>query len=148
MILLALVPGLRGVAIQTTGNALLAGGVGLVTLVSVPIIAVIVAITIIGLPVAVVGFLLWLVGLYFAKIVIAHIIGGRVLKAPRSDRHFAVALAVGLAVVIVLINLPFIGHILNFLMTLCGLGLLMIFLWDAFRGGPSGEAITGPSEYA
>ncbi len=137
-ILLALIPDLRRVALHDAGNALVAGGVGLVTLAAVPIIAVLAAITIIGIPVALVGLLLWFVGLYFAKIVLGHFIGTRMLGASRTTAHFALALAVGLLAVLVAVNLPFVGGILNVVLTICGLGMLVLFLWDAFRGEPDG----------
>ncbi|NBC23835.1 MAG: hypothetical protein GVY21_10205 [Gammaproteobacteria bacterium] len=132
VVLLALVPRLRQVSLDTAGEALVAGGIGLVTLVSVPLIALLVAVTLIGLPLAGLGFLLWLAGVYLAKIVVAHIIGSRLFEAA-GGRHFAVALAVGLAAVIFAINLPFVGGIINFLLTICGLGVLVLFLWHTWR---------------
>lgn len=134
LILLALVPGLRRVSVGDVTQTLIAGGVGLVALVAVPIIAVLVAITIIGIPVALLALALWLAALYLAKIVLAHVVGTRILEASGSTRHFTVALAVGLLLVLLLVELPFIGGLLNFLLTICGLGLLMLFLWRAVRG--------------
>jgi len=133
LVLLALVPSLRRAWLDDVSQALVAGGIGLVTLVAVPIIAVLVAITIIGIPIAVLGVLLWLAALYFAKIVLAHGIGARVLEASGSTRHFAVALALGLVLVLLVVELPFIGGLLNFVLTICGLGLLVLFGWRAVR---------------
>jgi hypothetical protein len=42
-------------------------------------------------------------------------------------------LAVGLLLVIVAVNLPFVGGLFNFLMTIAGLGLLVLFLRDRWR---------------
>lgn len=134
LILLALVPGLRRVSLHGAGNALVAGGVGLVTLVAMPIIAVIAMITIIGIPLGLLGLVLWLAGVYFAKIVLAHFVGERVTEAAGSRPHFAVALAVGLLLVLTFVSVPFIGGVLNFVLTACGLGMLVLFIWDALRG--------------
>jgi hypothetical protein len=109
--------------------------------VAVPIIAVLVAATIIGIPVAMLGLLLWLAGLYLAKVVLAHVIGARLVDMSGNPRHFAVALAIGLLLVMVAVNLPFIGGLLNFVLTICGLGLLVLFVWRTFRDEPPpGEA--------
>ncbi len=133
-VLLTLLPGLRSVGVDDARGALIAGGVGIVTLVAMPIIAVIVALTIIGLPLGVLGLLLWIVGLYLAKLVVANFIGMR-LNADRDEpRHFIVSLAVGLALVIVAVNLPLIGHVLSFVLTIVGLGLLVLFGWRGYSG--------------
>ena len=135
-ILLALVPSLREVSLGRGASALIAGGVGLVTLVAVPVIAVLVAFTIIGIPVAALGLLLWIAGVYLAKVVLAHSIGARIVEATGRTRHFALALAVGLLVVMLVINLPWLGPLFNFVLTICGLGLLVMFVWRSFRGEP------------
>jgi len=134
VIVLALVPGLQRVAIHRAGDALLAGGVGLVTLVATPIIAVLIAITLIGLPIGLFALLLWMAGVYLAKVVLAQFIGARILQAPATPRHYTITLGVGLALVIVLVNLPFIGGLLNFVMTVLGLGMLVLFGWRLYRG--------------
>ncbi len=136
-VVLALLPGLRSIAIDDARDVLIAGGVGMVTLIATPIIAVIVAITIIGLPIGILGLLLWMVGLYLAKLVVANFIGTR-LNADRDEpRHFIVTLAVGLAIVIVAINLPLIGGVLSFILTIVGLGLLVLLGWRGYSGGAS-----------
>lgn len=132
VVVLLLVPGLRRASLDTGSAALLAGGVGAIALVATPILAVLVAVTLIGLPVALLTLVVWLAGIYLAKILLAHFIGARLI--PGGDtRHFAAALALGLASVVVLINLPFIGGIMNFALTICGLGMLLLYGWQAFR---------------
>lgn len=133
MAVLALVPGLRRVVMDSPGSTLTAGGIGLVTLVAAPIIAVLIAITVVGIPLAVVALMLWAVGIYLAKVVVAHIIGARLVDAMGTPRHYSVALATGLLAVIAVVNVPFIGGLLNFVLTVCGLGLLVVFLWRAVR---------------
>ena len=131
---LALVPALRRARLDSAGEAFAAGAVGLVTLVAVPIVALIVAITIVGIPIAILAVLVWLVAIYLAKIVLAHFLGARVLQAADNPRHFAVALVVGLLLVMIAVNLPFIGGVVNFLLTISGLGLIVLVLWQALRG--------------
>lgn len=133
LVVLAIVPGLRRVVIDSAGSALTAGGIGLVTLVAAPIIALLTAVTVIGIPLAVVTLMLWMVGIYLAKVVVAHVIGVRLVDAAGTPRHYAVALATGLLAVIAAVNLPFIGGLLDFVLIVCGLGLLVVFLWRAVR---------------
>ena len=130
--LLALVPGLRQVSLETPTQAFLAGGVGVVSLVAVPGVAVLVALTLIGLPLAAIAIVLWLIALYLAQIVVAYIVGARLLR--HRDRHYALLLALGLAVVMLAVNLPFLGGLISFLLTICGLGVLALFLWRRLRG--------------
>ncbi len=129
LVVLALVPGLRRIDIDSAGEALLAGGIGVVMLIATPIIAVLTMITVIGLPLGFLGLLLWMVGIYLAKVVFAHFVGARILEGDGEPRHFAIALALGLALVLVLVNLPFVGGLLNFVMTIVGLGMLVLFVW-------------------
>lgn len=137
VVLLALLPQLRRVSARTPVQALVATGAGLVAVVAMPVIAVLVAVTLIGLPVAIIALMLWLAGLYVAKILVAHVIGARLLEAAGRRRGFVVTLAVGLLAVIVVVNLPFIGGLISFLLTICGFGLLVLFLWDAIRREPA-----------
>ncbi len=131
VVLLVLVPALQRVSLTGASDVFRTSAIGLLALVATPIIAIIVAVTIIGIPVALVSLLLWLAGLYLAKVVLAQFIGTRLVEASGGTRHFAVAFAAGLALVILLVNLPFIGGLLNALLTICGLGMLVLFLWRA-----------------
>ncbi len=123
--LLWLVPGFRSISIGAGVEALKSTGLGLVALVSVPIIAVLVAFTIVGLPLTFIAIIAWLLGLYLAKIVVGAIIGRMVLSDSNS---LPWTLLAGLAIVIVAVNLPFIGGVISFLLTIFGLGLLVQYV--------------------
>ena len=101
-----------------------AGGVGFMTLVAVPVAAIIIAVTVIGLPIALISGVLYLIALYLAKIIIAEFIG-------RSFMHGrgAVALLVGVLLVVFAINLPWIGGLINFLLILLGLGAIAVTIY-------------------
>jgi len=133
LILLWLVPPLARMSIDTAGESVTAAGVGLVALVAVPIIALMTAITLIGLPVALLAILAWLVALYLAKIVVAHFIGRRIFEAAGRPAHFALALLVGLLAVLVAINIPFVGLLINFVLTITGLGMIVVLIWGLFQ---------------
>jgi hypothetical protein len=97
--------------------------------VALPIIAVLTMITVVGIPVALLGLMLYVVALFLAKIVVAYFIG-RQLTGSSRERHFALTLALGLVLVIAVINLPFIGGVLSFVLTVAGLGLIVKFGWE------------------
>jgi hypothetical protein len=108
-------------------------GIGLVTLVATPIIAILTLFTVIGIPLALFSVMLYFVALYLAKIVLAFFVVRQIFEARGNARHYAVTLAAGVALLIVVINLPFIGGILNFVFTATGLGLIVIFLWAQLK---------------
>ena len=92
---------------------------------TLPVAAVLFCVTIIGIPLGVLTFLVGAIGLYFSKAVIAQIIGRGVLRNRATPPHYAVTLFVGLVIVIVAINLPWIGGLANFVLTLVGFGVIV-----------------------
>jgi hypothetical protein len=69
-----------------------------------------------------------LIAWYLAKIVFAHLVGRSVLASRSDNPDLALVLFVGLIIVTIAINLPFLGGVLNLLATILGLGL-MVQLW-------------------
>jgi hypothetical protein len=132
-----LLPLLRTAQLENGTDALISGGVGLLTLVAVPIASIIVAITIIGLPIAFVALVLWIAAIYFAKILLAHFLGKTILSMRVEAPRFVLALAVGLVLVFILISVPLVGGVLNFLLTIVGLGMIVEQLWRHFQRSPS-----------
>jgi hypothetical protein len=100
-----------------------------------PIAALIVCFTIVGIPIAILTFLLGAIGLYFSKTIVAQIIGRALFRSPNGPPHYAATLAAGLAIVIVVINLPWIGGFANLVLTLVGLGLIVTVLFGHFNRG-------------
>lgn len=128
MLLLLAVPVLREVSLPTPGDVLRTGGIGLAAAVTLPVAALLLCITIVGIPVGVLVFVLGLIGLYLSKIVIAQIIGRALFRTAESPPNFAVTLITGLVVVIVAINLPLIGGVANFVLTIVGFGVIVTLL--------------------
>jgi Putative zinc-finger len=126
LILLRLFPWLVPAGIASGKDWLKAGGLGFAVLVAVPIAAIIVGITVIGLPIALLSLFLWVAGLYLAKIIVAEFVGRSLMKTSG-----AVPLLAGLLLVIVAVDLPWIGGLINFLLCLLGLGAIAIGLYRA-----------------
>ena len=87
--------------------------------------------TLIGLPLALVLLVLWCLGLYLAKIVLAAFLGRSILSAP--DTPVALALLAGLVLILLSINLPYVGGLVNIILTLVGLGAILLV---AYRRSP------------
>ena len=137
MLLLLIFPRLRNLGLPDVVSVLKSGGVGFLLVFALPVAAFILAITLIGLPVAFVGFVTWLLGIYLAKIALANFIG-RTLLSSQGDRMSSVALSliVGLVLIFVAINLPFIGGLIHFVLVLVGFGALAMNVYGSFRAAP------------
>ncbi|HET9358916.1 MAG TPA: zf-HC2 domain-containing protein [Vicinamibacterales bacterium] len=127
-----LVPRAAAITLGTGGAALTALGIGAVAACATPVLAIVVGITIVGLPIAVFAVLLWIVLLYLAKIVIALLVGRALVGA--SARGIATALLAGLVLVIVAVNLPYVGGLVSLLLTVTGLGVLVVEASRWYRG--------------
>ena len=135
--LLWMVPALRRVPFDGIPDALRAGGYGLVAMIATPIIAVLACVTVVGLPIGAIAFVLWLIAIYVAKLVVAQVVGTRVIEGLAERReHFAIVFAVGLFIVMLATNLPIVGGLIGFLATLVGLGLLVLFVRDVVFDDP------------
>ena len=133
--LLWLIPALREASLPNAIAVLRSAGIGLAAAVTLPVAALIVCVTIIGIPLAVLTFMLGAIGLYFSKAVLAQIIGRGVLRNRPTPPHFAATLFVGLVIVIVAINLPWIGGFANLLLTLTGFGVIVSLILARLNSG-------------
>ena len=136
LIFLWLAPGARSLSLGAGVDALKTSGVGLLTLVGVPIMAVLAGMTLIGLPLSLIVIVAWAVAIYLAQIVVASMVGRMLLNGSDS---LAWTLLAGLVIVTVAVNLPFIGGIISFVLTIVGVGLLLQFLLGVLPGRASDD---------
>ena len=123
-VLYCLFPFLFAARLDKTSSALRPLGIGFLVLVATPIAAIVAGITLIGIPLALLALAAWLAGLYLAKIVLAALVGQAIRRSPVGrTASFALDLLIGLAIVFVAINLPYLGGWISFLVLLLGLGL-------------------------
>jgi hypothetical protein len=125
LLLLWLFPVLREVSLPSPVAVLRSAGIGLAAAVTLPVAAVLVCLTIVGIPLGVLTFIVGAIGLYFSKAVIAQIVGRGVLRDRMPTPHYAMTLLVGLVIVILAINLPWIGGLANLVLTLVGFGIIV-----------------------
>ncbi len=136
LLLLWLFPGLQTLSLASGGAALRAAGIGLITAVTLPAVVFIACVTVIGIPLGIIIAMLWALGLYFAKTVVAQLIGRQLFKArDGATPHFAATLLAGLVIVLIAVNLPWIGWLAGLVLTLIGLGLIVAYLSE--RSGRS-----------
>jgi cytoskeletal protein CcmA (bactofilin family) len=125
LVLLWVFPPLRTLALPNVMAVLRAGGIGLVTAVTAPVAAVLACITVVGLPLGILAFAIGAIALYFSKAVLAQLIGRLLFKGPADPPHYAATLLAGLVIVLIAINLPYVGGFLNIVLTLVGLGMIV-----------------------
>jgi hypothetical protein len=111
------------------------GGIGLAAMVTMPVAAFLVCLTVVGLPVGILAFILGAIGLYVSKTILALVIGRSLFRDPQSQPHYAVALLAGLAIVIVAINVPVIGGLASFLLTIVGFGIIVTMVFARLNRG-------------
>ncbi len=136
-LILLIFPGVRRVQFGDVITVLKSGGIGFLAIVAAPIAAIILLITLIGIPVAISAFILWLLGMYLAKIAVALFVGRTLM--PRNQERLGpsvLALLVGLAIVFAVINLPYIGGIIHFLLVLIGFGGLIMTVVRSYQAVP------------
>ena len=96
-------------------------GIGILTLIAIPIISIIMIITVAGIPLAIASMIGYVLLIYLAKIPVALFVGGLINKA----KNIYFKLLLGL-IILGLINLiPYVGGLVGFFVMLMGLGLLV-----------------------
>lgn len=126
LLLHAVLPSLFWGTLETTGDYARCLGVGFLTFVATPIALVLCAISVVGIPIAVLGVFAYLTLLFVSVIVVAALVGSAITGSePESPHGFGTALLVGLVLLVVLMNLPWVGVVLRLLVGLAGLGLVV-----------------------
>ena len=121
-------PTLRNLSLPSAGTALRSTGIGFVAAIVLPVAAIVACITVVGIPIGILTLIGGAIGLYLSKIVVAQIIGRELFGASGTQPHPAATLIAGLVVVIIAINLPLLGGIVNLVLTLLGFGMLVTLL--------------------
>jgi cytoskeletal protein CcmA (bactofilin family) len=138
MLLMWLVPGMLAGAFDGGASLWRRIGVGFLLLIVPPVAIIIVAITLVGIPLALIALVLWLIILYLAKIFVAALLGRALLGPIRPGvGGFSVPLFIGLLLVFIAVNAPFVGGLVRLGVVVLGLG--MAFEWLR-RSWPRGVA--------
>jgi cytoskeletal protein CcmA (bactofilin family) len=124
IVLFWLAPGLFAFKPQSGASLLRSGGVGFAALVTVPIAALLAGTTLIGLPLALLALMGWLAAMYIASVFMAALIGRSLLRSGDGNgRSYLLALCLGLLILRIVVNLPWIGGIVGFVVLVVGMGM-------------------------
>ncbi len=127
-------PGLFVGGVPTTADFFRELGFGFVTLVCVPVAIVLCFATVVGIPIGVILLFTYVTSLFVSMTVVASLIGQALLRPPPGSRsRFGAALLLGLLLLAVLINLPFIGGLLRIVALMTGMGMLVTHVVDSWR---------------
>jgi cytoskeletal protein CcmA (bactofilin family) len=143
VVLLAIAPAFADrVTDLGTTRTLRSGGVGLLTLVAVPVALLVLAITVIGLPLSLVGAVLFALTLWIVQIYGALVVGTATLALFDRETRWG-ALAAGLLLLLVLPFVPLgVGELVRFVVLLVGLGAFVL----ALRGESGREGSPGSTD--
>lgn len=124
-------------------------GVGLLSFLGVPLAAVVLSVMVLTIPLAVILGLLYGLALFTGYLLVAMLLGMMVLLRFREETAPSTpywGLALGMVVLAVLVNLPFLGWPIHALLLFFGLGSLVRYAWRRSRiagvqpGGTGGGA--------
>jgi cytoskeletal protein CcmA (bactofilin family) len=103
-------------------------GFGLVAFIVVPIILLFLLATVVGIPVSVVGLLIYMVLFYISKLFVATAIGDKVVQLVSSSKpkSYALSLFIGLVILTMLFNIPYLGWVFYLAAVVTGIGAVMI----------------------
>lgn len=122
----------RRVADRALASPLESGGVGLLTLVVVPILLVATALTIVGIPLTIVGGVLFAIVAWVGAVYGRFVVGSWLVTYADTDNQWA-ALVVGFLVVAVAVRIPWLGGVFELLVFLLGMGALVLVINDRRR---------------
>ncbi|NHN46088.1 polymer-forming cytoskeletal protein [Halostella sp. JP-L12] len=129
-------------------NPLRAGGIGVLALVAAPVLFLLFAITIVGIPIALAWLFLFLLLAWIGSVYGAFLVGVVLLSAA-DVRNRWLALVLGLVVVAVATQAPYVGGLIGLLVFLLGLGSLFGLVAGDYRrrrGRPGARASSAVSE--
>nr|WP_246084498.1 polymer-forming cytoskeletal protein [Salinadaptatus halalkaliphilus] len=139
IVLLAAFPSFSsGVATRVADDPLVSGGVGILSMIAIPILLVLVAITIVGIPLAIAGGFGFAIAIWIGVVYGQYAIGTWVLGLAGVGNRW-LALMVGLVGFAILSAIPFLGRLLELIAFLLGVGALALGLHKGYRTRHSGR---------
>jgi hypothetical protein len=114
-------------------------GIGFLALFLIPLLILLLIIPVLTIPLAVLTGNLFVLALFISYLLVAFILGVQLLyrfKKEPSEISWYLALAIGLILIAVLNNLPFIGWIFSLLLLFFGVGSMTSYAWHKYRAKP------------
>ena len=140
-VLLAVFPRFSAtVAARAVESPLRTGGVGLLTLVGVPLALVVVALTIVGIPLTILGAVLFAMLAWVGSLYGRVAVGTWLASLADVENRWAGLLA-GFAAVALVTRIPVVGGVVELVVFLLGLGALSVALYRAYRRSRPGDTV-------
>lgn len=133
LVLVLLVSGPLGAMAAIGGRPVAPLLVGLLLFVGLPFAAILLAITFIGLPLAFALGMLYLFLLYASRVVAAMVIGQAILGLASSNVQRIGRIALGLGILVLAVEVPYIGGVVGLLVMFFGLGAFGLWVWRSRR---------------
>lgn len=144
LVLVTLFPSLRPTAPESSKEVLRDMGIGFVALIATPVAMLIVALTIIGIPISIVVAMVYGLLLFLSTLVVAYFAGERLPIAGESGGRVVLRTGISLLVILFIVEIPFVGGGLHFLVLIFGMGCLVLHLRNLYmRGRDSTDSPTG-----
>jgi hypothetical protein len=132
-----------------TSQPLMSAGLGLLTIVVAPILLVLIMITIILIPVSILGFFALGLAALFGWITIGIEVGKRLGQALNQNWHLAISAGLGTFLMTLVVNsfgrIPCIGWLVPFLVTLAGLGAVVLTRFGTQNYPPLAQVTVPPT---
>ena len=106
---------------------------GLLLFVGLPFAAILLAITFIGLPLAFAIGMLYLFLLYASRVIAAMVIGQALLGLATTNVQRIGRVALGLGILVLAVEVPYIGGVVGLLVMFFGLGAFGLWVWRSRR---------------
>lgn len=116
----------------STERFLKSTGIGLLTFIIVPLVILLLSILVLTIPLSIILISLYGLALFFSYLLVAMILGVMSInyfKDELTTSTYYWGLALGMIVVAILVNLPFIGWFFHALLLFFGLGSLAYYIW-------------------
>jgi hypothetical protein len=136
LILYAFIPAFMNDTVKNAGRYGSAFGYGALTLFATPILAIVACFTVVGIAPALVAMLLWIILLYAGQIALGGWIGQRALGVPETFGGRIGRLALGLLVIRILGNLPYVDDWVWVVVAMWGMGALVYTAYKRLRPDP------------
>jgi hypothetical protein len=137
MFLIGLIPKAGQFSFSSVRALLASGGIGIFIYIILPMVAAFFVITIMKTPSLLIGLVVsasWLIGILLGPIIVASYIGRAIIrKQDAKMSSTALSLIVGLFIIAIAVNLPYIGQILLLLLMIVGLGALAIVIYRTWE---------------
>jgi cytoskeletal protein CcmA (bactofilin family) len=137
MSVILLMPRFFGEAVGSLASWGTALGAGFLSLVAVPVAALVLSVTIVGLAVGLTAFFLYALALYAAQVFTGAWIGSQLLGSASSPGEWVKRLALGLLLLRAVWLVPYIGGLVWLVATILGLGAVTLTVWRRSQVAPA-----------